>query len=120
MIEGYFILGIALIASVFIYVRSLKSYNVKPRIAFAQVSVMGKTEDNEQVHITSTIFMDDTPEEEKAKLDRLYKLREDRLKFQNERMQELQKEIKEVAEKERARILEEEKAGVTQLYPKKV
>lgn len=68
--------------------------SVKPRIAFAQVSVLGTTEQSEQVHLTATLFDDESPAEWQVKLNKLYGIREDRLKFQNERMIEIHEKVK--------------------------
>lgn len=75
------------------YAYSKSKYHVKPRTSFAQVALIGRTEDSETLQITVSLFNDETPFQWDQKLKTIYELREKRLKFQNERIQELQKEI---------------------------
>ncbi len=104
MIIEALIIALAIGLAVVFYTKSLRQYNVKPRIALAQFTVLGKTEESEQVHIATTIFKDESHEEVKAKLDAMYKIREDRMQYQNERMIELQDQIRKDAIKEKERI----------------
>ncbi len=88
MIIAAVIVGVCLVISELIK----KSYHVKPRHALAQFSVQGQTEQSEIVSLTSTLFVDETPGQHREKMDVLYAMREERLKFQNDRMMALQKE----------------------------
>lgn len=60
--------------------------HIKPRKSFAQVAIIGRTEEGETVQLTVTLFDDETPGVWDQKLNTAYELREKRLKFQNERM----------------------------------
>lgn len=93
MILSAIILGAFLLLAVIYDANLKKKYNVKPRIAFASVSVAGRTEDSETMQMTATLFQDETAAECQAKLDRLFEMRETRLKFQNERLIKLQEEV---------------------------
>lgn len=104
MILESLILGAAVILATYLSNKFKEKYNVKPRIALAQFTVLGKTEESEQVHISGTIFMDESHEEVKSKLDTLYKIREARLQYQNERMIEIQEKIRTEARAEKERI----------------
>lgn len=89
------ILGGFIYASVRYDASIKEKYNVKPRHAFAQVAVIGRTEDAETMQITATLFHDEDSATWKAKLNKVFEIREERLKFQNERLVELQKESEE-------------------------
>lgn len=80
-------LGLVLIAlAIAFWAVTQKSFHVKPRAALMQVTVAGSTEESEQMHMVLTLFTDESPEEQSAKLRAAFELREIRLKFQNERM----------------------------------
>ncbi len=95
------VLAAAIVLAAIIHSVSKSRYHVKPRLAFAQAAVVGKTEDSETVQLTTTLFEDETVEEWDEKMDKLYDLREKRLKHQNERMIEIQAEAKRVWEEEK-------------------
>ncbi len=97
------VIGLAIIVASLIISLSKARYHVKPRLAFAQAAVVGKTEDSETVQLTTTLFEDETADEWNDKLDKLYGLREKRLKQQNERMIELQAEAKRSFEETKAK-----------------
>lgn len=91
------LIGLTLVAvGVFLGLRHVaetqKSFHMKPRLGFAQVTVVGNTENSEQMSLTATLFNDESPEEWKKKMEVIFKLREERLHFQNQRMLELQAE----------------------------
>lgn len=118
MIVAAFVLGLLVVVAAGVYAWSLSKYHVRPRLALAQVAVIGKTEDSETVQISTTLFTDEDHETCQKKLDAIYKIREDRLQYQNIRMTELQEQIKRDAEEAR-KELEEAGATVTTLSPKK-
>lgn len=101
------IVAVGIVLAAVIYAASKSRYHVKPRVAFAQAAVVGKTEDSETVQFTATLFEDETPGQWDEKMTKLYELREKRLKFQNERMMALQEEAK----KAHAELQEKRKSG---------
>lgn len=107
MIIASLILSAAIVFSVLYDAHVKKAYNVKPRIALASVSVAGKTEDSESMQMTATLFTDESSSDWQAKLDTLFKIRENRLEYQNQRIIELTRtaqERKEEAEKALAEV----------------
>ncbi len=94
MITAALILGACILAGTWLYA----SKCVKPRTAFAQVAIIGQTEQSETMQLTATLFADESDLVWDAKLKKLFELREARLKFQNERIQRITEEVK--AEKE--------------------
>ncbi len=98
LILAALLLGAGIVAASWISTRN----QVKPRMALAQFSLVGRTEDSENVTFTTTLFVDETDGVHQERMDKLYALREKRLAFQNERMQALQAEAKAEYEKAKA------------------
>lgn len=109
MILEAIILGIFVFAGLFAAAKVQASYHVKPRLSLFSVNVAGRTEESEQMSIQFPVFVDESRDEVNAKLQAAFKIREDRLKFQNERILELTKANLEAAKKEEA----EKKAGLS-------
>lgn len=77
------ILALALIYNV----KSKEKYHLRPRTSWAQVTVIGRTEDSETTQITTTLLADESTDEWNDKINWVYAEREKRLKYQNERIQ---------------------------------
>lgn len=92
------IVGICLILSELIK----RSYHMKPRMSLAQFTVQGNTEEGEVVGFSAQLFVDETPGQHTEKMQRLYALREERLRFQNERLIKAQKEAQDEFNKAKA------------------
>lgn len=104
MILAALILGLCIIAASVYKTRTSEKFNVKPRHAFAQVAVIGRTEDSETMQITATLFHDEDVSSWDAKLKTVYELRESRLKFQNERLLKMQEEAEAVRKEAEAAL----------------
>jgi hypothetical protein len=79
----------AVILGFFILLASLTKllYHVRPKKSFAQINLAGITDqDGEQMHLTATLFDDETVDQWQQKILKLCELREWRLKMQNARM----------------------------------
>jgi len=98
--------------AVIYYAKSKAQYHVKPRPLFAQITIVGKTEDVETMQLTASLFQDEDEAIWNTKLKKLFEMRESRLRFQNERMMEIQEEMKKqtkVIEAERQQAAMEKK-----------
>jgi len=94
----------AVILGFFILLSALTKllYHVRPKKAFAQVNLAGITDqDGEQMHLTATIFEDESVDEWRHKILKLCELREWRLKMQNGRMLEVHAKAKETFEEKK-------------------
>lgn len=85
MILAASILGLAILLAALVQ----RSYHVKPRMALAQVAIGGITAEGEQISLTTTLFEDETDGVWSERLQKLWDLRESRVKFQNDRNREL-------------------------------
>lgn len=88
------LLPISIAFAAIYYAYSKSKYHVKPRALFAQVALIGRTEDSETLQITVSLFQDETQAVWDDKLKKVFEMRESRLKFQNERMLEIAAEAK--------------------------
>lgn len=101
------VLGIFILLSVCINSWSQSRYHVRPRPAFATVTINGITEQSEQMQFTTTLFEDEGEIRWDEKIQKLLLMRESRLQFQNERLLKLQAEV----EAEQKKAKEEAKAA---------
>lgn len=90
----YILLPLSIVFAAIYYAYSKSKYHVKPRTAFASVSLIGRTEDSETLQITISLFNDENQAEWEKKLKTIFEMRETRLRFQNERMLAIQEEAK--------------------------
>lgn len=112
------ILGSFIYASVRFDASVKEKYNIKPRTAFAQVAVIGRTEDAETMQITATLFHDEDSATWQAKLNKVFELREQRLEFQNNRLEHIRKDM-ELRRTEAEAALKEAGAKVTPITQSK-
>lgn len=98
------IIGLSIFLSIAYKTHVQEKFNVKPRHAFAQVAVIGRTEDSETMQITATLFHDEDQKTWDAKLNTVFEMRESRLKFQNERLLKLQEEAEAVRKEAEAAL----------------
>ena len=91
-------IAIAIVIASLVYAYASGRFNIKPRLALYQLTVLGRTEENETLQISFPVFVDETPKETADKLNGAFKLREDRLQFQNQRLIKLQEEQMKLAE----------------------
>lgn len=108
MIIAALILGLCIVAAA--WISSLK--HVKPRMAFAQVTLLGQTEQSETMQLSATLFADEPEGVWQEKIAKVCELRESRLKFQNERILAATKAFKEEQETG-AKAKELAKAGLS-------
>ena len=106
---GFIIIGLSIFLGLKYAADRNAEFHVKPRVAFAQVGVIGTTEQSEQMQITVTLFDDEPEIVWDSKVKKALKIREARLHEQNLRMLELQKESIKMAEDAKA---EAERLGV--------
>lgn len=86
--------------------------HLKQRPGFAQVTLLGQTEQSETMQFTATLFADETTEAWRKKIKTICELREERLQYQNQRIIDATKAAmteKEEMEKKKAEL---EAAGV--------
>lgn len=102
MILAALILATGLVIFGLIEAKSKEKYHLKPKLAAHEVVILGVTQDGENMQIVTKLLDEETPAQHAAKLAYAFKMREDRLQFQNERMQRIEKEAKENFEKAKA------------------
>jgi hypothetical protein len=85
-------------------------YHMKPKLAFATATIVGKTEESESMQFTTQLFEDESPLIWKGKINQLLEMREERLGFQNTRIAEIHKQQMQALEEEKAKILAEDQA----------
>lgn len=112
------IIGISIVLASIIYGWMQSKWHVKPKISRYSVNIVGRTEESESMTITFPVFVDETPTETAAKLNQAFKIREDRLTFQNQRLLAIQEEHKKGLEKardERLKLVKENETKVEAL-----
>lgn len=99
-----YIIALAIIVATIINAYSKSTYHVKPRLAFAQVTVLGQTENSETMQITATLWKDETAAQHNATVTHLCEIREARLAFQNQRMVDLQAQVQKDVEDSKLKV----------------
>lgn len=110
LILGALIISIGIIASAWLSAKSKAQYHIKPKLSFAQVTIVGRTEESETMQLTTSLFEDETEEVWMGKINKLLTMREDRLGLQNNRMMAIQEEQKKLIEAEKAKMEAEEQS----------
>lgn len=105
------VLGICIVLAAVVIAKSQERYHIKPRISRFNITVLGRTEQDEQMTIQFPIFVDEGVESAKAKLADAFAIRESRLKEQNERLLAAQEEHKRGLEMARDEKLRQIKAS---------
>ncbi len=90
MVLAALILGLCILAG-WVYAASKSP---KPRPGFAQIAIVGQTEQSETMQLTATLFDDESRDAWDHKLKTLFEMREARLKFQNERIHMITEEVR--------------------------